>query len=77
MNSMFSNCESLKSLPANIANWNTKNVTDMGYMFYACKNLIEIKDLEKWNTTNVTNIEGMFVGCEELKHIPYKFEKGR
>ena len=35
MNSMFSNCESLKEL--NLSNFNTDNVTNMSYMFSECK----------------------------------------
>ena len=38
MSSMFSNCESLSSLP-DISKWDTKNVTNMSGMFYFCNKL--------------------------------------
>ena len=34
MSRMFYNCSSLKSLPGNLAYWNTKNVIDMNGLFY-------------------------------------------
>ena len=38
MSFMFDNCTSLLSLP-DISEWNTKNVTNMSYMFYNCNKL--------------------------------------
>lgn len=45
----------------------TTNVTNMGYMFVGCKNLISIPLL---NTSNVTNMVVMFRGCTNLTSIP-------
>ena len=48
MSSMFSNCESLKSLP-DISKWNTNNVNDMSSMFSNCESLKSLPDISKWN----------------------------
>ena len=65
MNSMFSGCSSLISLP-DISKWNINNVTNMSYMFYNCKSLSSLSDISKWNTINVTNMNDMFNGCSSL-----------
>ena len=57
---LFSECESLKSLP-DISKWNTKNVIDMSSMFYNCKSLLSLPDISKWNTKNVINMSSMFL----------------
>ena len=44
---MFYNCNLIKELP-DIANWNTKNVTDMSYMFCGCESLYSIPDITVW-----------------------------
>ena len=41
MNSIFEICSSLVSLP-DISKWNTKNVTNMNFMFEGCDNLLNI-----------------------------------
>ena len=41
MNNMFRSCSSLKEL--NLINFNTNNVTDMGYMFSRCSNELIMK----------------------------------
>ena len=41
MCSMFNYCESLISLP-DISKWNTKNVTNMSWIFHGCKSLEKI-----------------------------------
>ena len=37
MNSMFSDCESLRNI--DLSNFNTQNVNNMAYMFQGCKKL--------------------------------------
>ena len=59
---MFYGCSSLKEL--NLSNFNTNNVTNMGYMFYGCSALKEL-NLSNFNTDNVTYMEGMFRGCSD------------
>lgn len=46
----------------------TRNVTDMSYMFQNDVALTAI-DLSSWDTTNVQNITGLFSGCTHLKSI--------
>ena len=41
MGCMFSRCSSLKAL--NLNNFNTNNVTDMSWMFYACLEELRLK----------------------------------
>lgn len=62
---MFSNCENLKSIDL-IALKDTKLET-MDDMFEGCKNLEEIKNLDKLNTHNVKTTKDMFYVCKKLK----------
>ena len=62
-NSMFSNCNSLKSL--DLSNFNTENIKDMHCMFYNCNSLRSL-DLSNFNTQNVTNMFSLFFGCNSL-----------
>ena len=55
MNSMFSGCSSLISLP-DISKWNTNNVTNMYRLFYRCSSLSSLPDISKWNINNVKNM---------------------
>ena len=41
----------------------------MEQMFKGCKNLKEIKGINKFNTDEVTNMCGMFYDCNELEHL--------
>lgn len=59
-----------KGLGANVtidlSGWNTKQVTDMSYMFANCgglKNIIGLNDLD---TSHVTNMAHMFENCTDL-----------
>ena len=65
---MFSDCEQLKDISA-LANWNTSNVTDMGYMFQDCHQLQDISALANWDISNVTDISFMFSTCKQLQDI--------
>ena len=69
MSFMFSNCNSLLSLP-DISKWNTINVTNMNSMFSDCNSLSTMPDISKWNTDNVTNISSMFSNCNILSPFP-------
>ena len=53
MNGMFYGCWKLKSL--DLSNFNTKNVTDMSYMFDFCSNLTTL-NLDNFNTSKVTDM---------------------
>ena len=52
MNSMFSYCKTLSSLP-DISKWNTSNVNGMSGLFDGCEALSSLPDISKWNTSNV------------------------
>ena len=65
MSYMFSGCNALKAI--DLSKFNTKNVTDMRYMFYKCN--LENIDLSSFDTTSVTNMSYMFSGCYNLKNI--------
>ena len=56
MASMFLRCENIQSV--DLSNFDTKNVTDMSYMFCLCKSLREVK--QNFNTSNVINMSDMF-----------------
>ena len=72
---MFFDCSALKEI--NLSNFNTNNLTNMGFMFFKCLSLKEI-NLANFNTDNVTNMERLFFGCpvettikirEQIKNI--------
>jgi surface protein len=63
MNNMFSNCQSLISIPQ----LDTQNVTDMSSMFNSCYSLVSIPQLD---TQNVTDMNYMFYKCCSLVSIP-------
>ena len=65
-NFMLSGCESLSSI--DLSNFNTQNVTNMGYMFYNCNSLTSL-DLSNFNTQKVTNMESMFDDCNSLSSL--------
>ena len=50
---MFYGCNSLSSL--DLSNFNTQNVTDMGYMFAGCNSLSSL-NLSNFNTQNIINM---------------------
>ena len=54
LSDMFSNCESLQSLP-DISIWNTSKVNDISFIFYGCKLVNKLPDISKWNTSNITD----------------------
>ena len=64
MKKMFYECSSLENL--DISNFNTSNVTDMGYMFYWCSSLKKLEIGENFNTSIVLHKENMFDHCDKL-----------
>lgn len=48
--------------------WNTKNVTNMSYMFYQCFTIEEI-NISNINVESLDNADGMFNDCKKLKHL--------
>ena len=65
---MFSYCnnEDLKTL--DVANWDTRNVTDMKSMFYECTTLTSL-NAANWDTRNVTDMSYMFYKCTALSSL--------
>ena len=59
MSYMFSECNSLISLP-DISKWNTSNVLSMKNIFSHANALIFLPDISKWNLNNVTDLSYMF-----------------
>ena len=64
---MFQECNELEYL--DLTNFNTFNVTDMGWMFTRCYKLKKIKGINNFNTSNVTKMKWMFQGCKELEYL--------
>ena len=62
--SWFYGCKYLTTIEG-IEYLNTKNVTDMRWMFQSCSALTTL-DLSKFDTQNVTDMECMFNGCKAL-----------
>ena len=63
---MFFGCNNLTTL--NISNFDTQNVTNMGWMFLGCNNLTTL-DLSNFDTKNVTDMTSMFYDCNSLTAI--------
>lgn len=51
-----------------ISNFNTSNVTDMGWMFERCSSLTNV-DVSNLKTDNVTNMNNMFSMCQSLTSL--------
>ena len=58
-------CHKLSSLP-DISNLDTKNVTDMSYIFYCCNSLSSLSDISNLDTKNEKDIDYMFFYCNSL-----------
>ena len=70
LSGLFYGCSSLITLPDEISEFNTRNVTDMSNIFYGCYSLNSLPDINKWDISNVINLNGCFSGCSSLKVIP-------
>ena len=64
---LFVNCPHVKII--DIRGWDTRDVTNMEYMFFNCENLVEIKMDDTFNTDECITMERMFSNCENLKTI--------
>ena len=76
MDSLFSGCSSLKSLP-DISNWYTSNAMNMEEMFKNCSSLKSLPEISKWDITNAqksNRMKDMFDGCSDSLNIPDKFK---
>ena len=46
------------------------NIVNASYMFYECKNLISLPNIDKWNTSKIKYMNSMFADCCSLKNLP-------
>ena len=46
------------------------NILDSSFMFYGCKSLISLPDINILKTNNIMNMSYMFCGCKSLKSLP-------
>ena len=67
MKGMFQECNELEYL--NLSNFNTINVSYMGFLFNECHKIKEIKGIENFNTIKVTNMNSTFQECNELENL--------
>ena len=71
MQGMFNSCRSLTEI--DLSDFDTKNVTNMTFMFMLCTNLktIYVKEYDStnntgWTTSAVTNSTNMFLNCGNI-----------
>ena len=57
-----------------ISDWNVSNVTNMSYMFYACKELKSVGDISEWDVSKVINMSFMFTGCKKINQDISKWD---
>ena len=67
MEEFFGKSTNIVSL--DLSNFDSSNITSMRILFNKCKNLKEIKGLDKLITNNVRDMEGMFQYCVELEYL--------
>lgn len=63
----FKDCNKLTTI-INIANLDTRNVTDMSNMFYGCTGLTNL-NLATFSTKKVTSLAGFLAGCTNLNSL--------
>ena len=63
---MFYECNNLKSI--DLSNFDTQDITNIGYMFYGCNELENI-NFTNFTTFNVTEMSHLFKGCFSLKKL--------
>ena len=62
MNDMFQVCSNVTTI--NTQDWDTSNVTNMGYLFQSCGSLTEVIGLETWDTSKVEYMNQMFTNSK-------------
>ena len=53
-----------------ITKWDTKNITDMSYLFCCCEELEKLPDISFWNTSKVKDMSNMISYCRKLESLP-------
>jgi len=73
-NSMFSsanqNTGNMKLEKLDISKWDTSSATTMGWMFYGCGNLTDIK-FSGSNMPNLTTVTHIFADCFKLENVDF------
>ena len=71
---MFSNCNSLISLP-DLSKWNTKNLLGMKGLLSDCISLSFCPDLTKWNNFNINdiNLTPNYKKIEKFVNLNYEY----
>jgi surface protein len=62
--SMFADCAALTHL--DVSALDTRNCTNLAWMFRNCSKLKTIEGLENFDTSKVTSMESVFCGCNDL-----------
>ena len=65
--SIFFDCKNVKVI--DVTGWDVSNATDIGGIFYNCKNLETIIGLETWDVSNAEIMSHLFENCVKLKDI--------
>ena len=50
-------------------------ITNASKMFYECKQLNSLPDIDNWDISNVKEMDEMFDECKQCENIPNKFFK--
>ena len=66
---MFADCKQLISIKS-ISKFETKNVTNMSFMFKGFSSQLFFGDISCWDNSNVKNISSMFQDCSLLSSLP-------
>ena len=67
MSKFFYKCENL--IYVDLSNFNSEELTDMGYFFSNCINLKKIEGLNHLNTEKVEHMDDLFSFCKQLEEI--------
>ena len=67
MYSIFKSCSEMEHI--DLSNFDTSNVTNMGFIFKFCHKLKKIKGINNLITSKVIDMGGMFQGCFELESL--------
>lgn len=67
ISSTFENASDLYDI-SGVADWDTSNITTMGYVFYGTA-ITNVDALSNWNTSNVTTMSNMFGYAKKLTNV--------
>jgi predicted ribosomally synthesized peptide with SipW-like signal peptide len=67
MDAMFNDCHAIQVL--DVSDFDTATCVEFSQLFEYCKNLKEVKGLEKWDTSKVCDFKEMFFDCKSLEVV--------